>query len=105
MMIQGGVLVVPASLLPFLETVYRRYPTAGTEQQQEQPIVSHELAAAGLTQFLDAKFNAVWYEYKQAIGLGDEHPELNRMLVRKIIGDVYFLHFAGNQQDMELLDG
>src|SRR5579859_387343 len=104
-MLQGGVLVVPVNLLPFLESIYHRYPTMGDEQQQEQPIVSRELAAAGLTQFLDEKFNAVWYEYKYAVGFGDERPDLNRLLVRKLLGDVYFLHFAGNQQDMELLDG
>jgi hypothetical protein len=102
-MIQGGVLVVPASLLPFLESIYRRYSTAGHEQYQEQPIVSWELANAGLIQFLDEKFNAVWYEYKQAIGIGDRYPEISRVLARLVLKDVYFLHFAGNQQDMAFL--
>ena len=104
-MIQGGVLVVPASLLAVLESIYLRYPVPGTEQQQEQPIVSHELAASGLTQFLDPKFNAVWYEYKHGVGFGDELPAINRMLVRKVLAEVYFLHFAGNQTDMALLEG
>lgn len=102
-MIQAGVLAVPASFLPFLEGIYHRYPTPGHEQHQEQPILSWELATAGLTQFLDPKFNAVWYEYKQAAGIGDEYPEISKLLVRKMLGDVYFLHFAGNQQDMAFL--
>ncbi len=102
-MIQAGVLAIPARVLPFLESIYRRYPSPGHEQYQEQPILSSELSTAGLTQFLDEKFNAVWYEYKQALGIADDYPEISKLLVRKILGDVYFLHFAGNQQDMALL--
>ena len=67
-------------------------------------MLSHELAAADATQLIDGKFNAAWYEYKFAFGLGDEDRELMRRLVRRIIADVYFLHFAGNQQDMSLLE-
>src|SRR5262249_27306895 len=55
-MIQGGVLVVPRDLLGFLEQIYRKYSVSGSEQQQEQAFVSHELAAAGLTHFLDDRF-------------------------------------------------
>jgi len=60
-MLQGGVLAVPAALLPFLESIYRRYEIAGHEQYQEQPILSWELQNAGLIQLLDERFNAVWY--------------------------------------------
>jgi hypothetical protein len=103
-MIQGGVLVVPRDLVPVLERIYHKYPEPGSRQLQEQPYLSYELSAAGLTHFLDDKFNAVWYEYKHGLYLGDQRPDLNRWLVRKVLSDVYFLHFAGNQQDMPLLD-
>jgi len=102
-LIQTGVLVVPRDRLPLLEETYRKYPSAGSAQQQEQAFVSHELAAAGATQLIDGRFNAVWYEYKIGLYFGDEMPALNRRLVRRVLSDVYFLHFAGNQQDMELL--
>jgi hypothetical protein len=104
-LIQGGVLVVPRDLLGFLEQIYRKYAVSGSEQQQEQPFVSHELAAAGLTHFLDDRFNAVWYEYKCGFYLVDGRLALNREMVRRVLADVFFLHFAGNLQDIELLDG
>jgi len=103
-LIQGGVLVVPRERLPLLETTYRKYSGAGSEQQQEQPFISHELAAADATQLINGRFNAAWYEYKFALGFGDEDADFNRRLVRKVLSDVYFLHFAGNQQDMALLE-
>jgi hypothetical protein len=103
-MIQGGVLVVPRERLPLLETTYRKYSSAGSAQQHEQPFISHELATADALQLLDGKFNAVWYEYKLGVYFGDEDPDLNRRFVRRVLGDVYFLHFAGNQEDMSLLE-
>ncbi len=104
-MIQGGVLVVPRDLLGFLERIYHNYAVSGSGQQQEQPYVSHELSTAGLTHFIDDRFNALWYEYKYGLYFGDERPELNRMLARRVLSDVFFLHFAGDWQDIDLLDG
>lgn len=103
-MIQGGVLTIPRHHLPFLEQIYLRYPTPGSEQQQEQPFLSYELSTAGLTHFLDDKFNAVWYEYKHGVYFGDNQDSVNRAVLRRLVSEVYFLHFAGNQQDMLLLD-
>ena len=102
-MIQGGVLTVPRNPLPILERTYRKYSEAGTSQQQEQPFLSYELSAAGVTHFLDDKFNAVWYEYKEGLYFGDQTWDLNRVLVRRVLSEIYFLHFAGNIQDMLLL--
>ena len=55
----------------------------------------------------ESPFFALFSSCKAAAGtvkLGDQRPDLNRWLVRKVLSDVYFLHFAGNQQDMLLLD-
>lgn len=102
-LIQGGVLTIPRHHLPFLEQIYRRYPTPGSEQQQEQPFLSWELCSADLLHLLDDKFNAVWYEYKYGVYFGDNQDAINRVVIRRLLTEVYFLHFAGNHQDMRLL--
>jgi len=102
-MISAGVLALSHHHLPFLEAVYRKYPREADERHQEQVVLSYELFKAGLTHFIDDRFNAIWYEYKYGLYFGDENTAMNRKLLRSLLPEVYFLHFAGNQEEMLLL--
>jgi hypothetical protein len=103
-MINTGVLVIPRERYDWLAEVYSRHRSRPSHaQQQEQVIASHELHANRLTHFLDDRFNAVWYEYKYGVYFGDAPAEINRAVIQHVLSQVYFLHFAGNQQDMRLL--
>lgn len=102
-MLNTGVLAVPRDVFADLEQIYDRYPNVPHKQQQEQVFVSYELFRRNLTHFLDDKFNAVWYEYKYGIYFGDGNEQFNRFAIQKVLSQVYFLHFAGNQKDMRLL--
>ena len=105
-LLNSGVLVIPCRQAPFLRDVYMKYrDVTPNPQQQEQPFLSYELHKAGLMHFLDEKFNAVWYEYKESVYWGDKPPEqFQRVAVQRILSQVYFLHFAGTHKDMALLD-
>jgi hypothetical protein len=103
-LLNTGVLVVPRSRYSFLAEVYDKYRLLPVNpQQQEQVVLSYEMYANGVTHFIDEKFNAVWYEYKYSVYFGDGPKEFNKAAIKRILSQVYFLHFAGNQNDMLLL--
>lgn len=103
-LINSGVLVIPQSLIHVLESVYYKYALINHVQHQEQVFLAYELYVNNLTYFIDDKFNAVWYEYKYGPYFRDQSKELNTQLIKKVLDEVYFLHFAGNQKDMLLLE-
>lgn len=103
-LINSGVLVIPKNLLYILESTYYKYASMSHPQHQEQVFLAYELYYNNLTYFIDDKFNAVWYEYKNGPYFKDQSKELNTQLIKKILNEVYFLHFAGTQQDMLLLE-
>jgi lipopolysaccharide biosynthesis glycosyltransferase len=103
-LLNTGVMVVPRAQFSFLARVFEKYKNAPIiPQQQEQVPLSYEMYSVGLTRFLDEKFNAVWYEYKFSVYFGDGPREFNRSAIQRIFSQVYFLHFAGNHNDMMLL--
>lgn len=103
-LINSGVLVIPQNLIHVLESVYYKYALINHVQYQEQVFLAYELYVNKLTYFIDDKFNAVWYEYKHGPYFKDQSKELNKELIKKVLNEVYFLHFAGNQKDMLLLE-
>ena len=103
-LINSGVLVVPQNLLHVLESTYYKYASVNHPQHQEQVYLAYELYVNKLTYFIDDKFNAVWYEYKCGPYFKDQSKELNKELIKKVLSEVYFFHFAGNQDDMLLLE-
>jgi hypothetical protein len=103
-LINSGVLVIPQNLVHVLESTYYKYASVNHPQHQEQVYLAYELYSNNLTYFIDDKFNAVWYEYKCGLYLENSSKELNKELIKKILSKVYFFHFAGNQEDMLLLE-
>ena len=103
-LINSGVLVIPKNLLHILESTYYKYSSVNHKQHQEQVFLAYELYSNKLTYFIDDKFNAVWYEYKQGPYFKDQSKELNKELIKKVLNEVYFFHFAGTQEDMLLLE-
>lgn len=103
-LINSGVLVIPKDLLYVLENTYYKYKELKNNQHQEQVFLSYELYINKLTYFLDDRFNAVWYEFKQGPYYFNCSKEGNKQLIKKVLSEVYFLHFAGPKKDIILLE-
>lgn len=102
-LINSGVLVIPKNLLYILENTYYKYKELKNNQHQEQVFLSYELYSNRLTYFIDDRFNAVWYEFKQGPYYFNCSKEGDKQLIKKVLSEVYFLHFAGPKKDIILL--
>ena len=103
-LINSGVMVVPQNAYNVLKDTYYKYDEIKDNDHQEQVFLSYELYVNGLTCFIDDRFNAVWYEFKQAPYFFNCSRQANKQLVKKVLSEVYFLHFAGNKNDIFLLE-
>jgi hypothetical protein len=103
-LINSGVLVIPKDLLHVLENTYYKYKELKNNQHQEQVFLSYELYVNKLIYFLDDRFNAVWYEFKQGPYFFNCSKEGDKQLIKKVLNEVYFLHFAGPKKDIILLE-
>jgi len=102
--INTGVLAFCDFDLAQLEKIYRHYSQEWTFADQVP--LSFELAKAKLIWEVDPRFNVQWYALKYSV-YEFAHtflPELKRLCVAQALQRCYFLHFAGNQQDMEYYD-
>lgn len=103
-LINSGVLVIPKSAYKVLENTYYKYDEIKNNNHQEQIFLSHELYINNLTCFIDDRFNAVWYEFKQGPYFFRCSKQNDKQLIKKVLSEVYFLHFAGPKKDIILLE-
>ena len=103
-LINSGVLVVPKSAYNVLKNIYYKYEEIKNNNHQEQVFLSYELYINKLTCFIDDRFNAVWYEFKQGPYFFRCSKANDKLLVKKVLSEVYFLHFAGPNKDSNLLE-
>jgi len=103
-LINSGVLVIPKSAYNILENTYYKYEEIKNNDHQEQVFLSYELYTNGVTCFIDDRFNAVWYEFKQGPYFFNCSKQADKQLIQKVLSEVYFLHFAGPKKDIILLE-
>ena len=84
-LINSGVLVIPKDLLHVLENTYYKYKELKNNQHQEQVFLSYELYVNKLIYFLDDRFNAVWYEFKQGPYFFNCSKEGDKQLIKKVL--------------------
>lgn len=127
--VQTGVLVMsPQHHRPILENVYHAYEETGQGNFEMRPL-SYELLKAGAMHWIDQRFNAIWFAHKALYYpflLNAAPPErgifsrLRRVIYpsgEKGAGGAmaaqcataafmnnFFLHFAGANSDMTLVD-
>lgn len=126
--VQAGVLVFsPPHHRRLLEKVYFDYEETGKGNFEMRPL-SYELIKADYVHWLDHRFNLVWLVYKvlyypflleeprlenrifakikqKLFSISHElsRSELNKLCVAAAFKNSFFLHFAGNLKDIELI--
>jgi hypothetical protein len=131
---QGGVFVFsPAHHRPILEKVYEQYEERGGQGwHYEMRPLSYELMSAGVLEWIDSRFNQLWFEskvysYPFLINTKSAPPSLLLRAWRKLRREIgmpaedapakvaracataafmssYFLHFAGAPDDVSWVD-
>lgn len=107
--VQTGVMVLsPTHHSELLRRTYDRYEDRGAMLNYEMRPLSWELLDAGVVHWLEPRFNYIWGAYKALnfpFLLNDPaHPESPRAATLAL-ADVNFLHFAGNVDEIALLEG
>ena len=105
-MLQGGVLVMtPRHHRDLLEHVYRDYEDNPETLYEMRPL-SYELLNRGLVQWLDRRFNMLWFIFRAhhapELARFRRHPK-TRPLAERALDEVDVLHFAGEAEEMEYL--
>jgi hypothetical protein len=103
--LDAGVLAFCDFDLRLLEQIYDHYREVTISYGDQIPL-SYELARAGFIWEVDPRFNVTWYALKHSVYDFSKTflPEMQRLYIAQALSFSYFLHFAGNQQDMEYFD-
>jgi hypothetical protein len=103
--INTGVLAYRDFDFSILERIYETHRDSTIKFEEQIPL-SYELAAAGLIHEVDPRFNVEWYCQKFSVYdfVNKFLPEMKRLYIAQALSMAYFLHFAGNRQDMEYYD-
>ena len=107
--VQTGVMVLsPDHHAEILRRVYDAYEDRGKILNYEMRPLSWELLEAGMVHWIDPAFNCIWGSMKARsypfLSNAPDHPDAPAA-ARRGLGEVNFMHFAGDVDEMELVAG
>lgn len=104
----GAMVLSPTHHAEVLRRTYDAYEDRGRILNYEMRPLSWELLEAGLEHWIDPAFNAIWGSIKAMrypfLTTAPDHPDA-AAAARRALGEVNFLHFAGDIDEIELVAG